>query len=250
MNILGVIPARYHSKRFEGKVIADLCGKPVVQWVWENVRAARSIQRVMICTDDRRVARVVSGFGAEVLMTPASLSSGTERIVYAVKKYKLRADIVVNIQADEPFLKPSDIDILAKLLKNEKKASVATLKTPLESDRTSVNVVKVVTDKKGYALYFSRLPIPYIRDTMEFDARKIRYYQHVGIYAYTRNFLKNFKKLASSALEQAEKLEQLRFLENGYSIKVAEIAESFKGIDTPEDLKQARRLMQKERNHA
>lgn len=250
MNILGVIPARFHSKRFEGKVIADLCGKPVVQWVWENACAARSIRRVVICTDDQRVARVACGFGADVLMTPASLNSGTERIAYAVKKYGLSADVVVNIQADEPFLKSSDIDVLAGLLKHEKKASVATLKTRLVRNSASANVVKVVTDMKGYALYFSRLPIPYIRDTMDPGANNIPYYQHIGIYAYTRNFLKNFKQLKDSVLEQAEKLEQLRFLENGYSIKVGEIAESFRGIDTPEDLKQARKLMQKERKHA
>lgn len=246
MKTIGIIPARYASKRFPGKVIADLCGKPVVQWVWEQASSARCLREVMVCTDDLRVKRVVESFGGTVLMTPAELQSGTERIAYAVKRYSLRADIVVNIQSDEPFITPGDITLLDSLLRREKKAVVATLMTPVSLARLSCpNVVKVVTDQKGYALYFSRLPIPYIRDTIE--KFPVTYFQHIGVYAYTMPFLRAFKKMRPSILERAEKLEQLRFLDNGYAIKVGRVASAPLGIDTPEDLEHAKMMFLKKK---
>jgi len=245
MTAVGFIPARFASTRFKGKVIADLCGKPLLRWVWENASRSKLLAEVIVCADTGKVAGVAASFGAKVLMTPPTLRSGTERIAYAVHRYAIKADIVVNIQADEPFLRTPDIDLLVKTLRHEKKAVVATLKTRLLREIDNPNIVKVVTDCRGYALYFSRLPIPGIRDTMDSCSGTVRYWQHVGIYAYRGDFIRRFRSLKPSALETAEKLEQLRFLENGYAVKVAEISSAHKGIDTPEDLKEAERIIRK-----
>ena len=235
---IGVIPARYSSTRFEGKVLADLGGKPVVQHVWEKASQAKSLNDLIIATDDQRVADVVKGFGAKVVLTSIDQPSGTDRLAEVVNPIDVK--IIVNIQGDEPFVHPTMIDELVRTLLEDKDICMATVvkKITKKEELMDPNVVKVVIDRQGNALYFSRSPIPFEKGGLS----KV-FYKHLGIYAYTKDFLFTFTHLPKSNLEMAESLEQLRVLENNYKIRTIETNFDTVGIDTPEDLERAKVIL-------
>lgn len=240
MDAIGIIPARYDSTRFEGKLLADLCGKPVIQHTWENAKKSKSIEDLIIATDDKRIYSFVKGFGAKAIYTSKAHRSGSDRLTEVVSTIDTK--VVVNIQADEPFIHPTMIDDVVSFLLRDKSIHMATLchKIKDEHDLLDPNVVKVVTDRKGFALYFSRSPIPY---TSRSETEAMSHYKHIGLYAYTKDFLFTFKSLPQSRLEKIERLEQLRVIENGYRIKVIETRFDTIGIDTPEDLQKAIELI-------
>ena len=239
MEAVGIIPARYGSTRFEGKLLADFCGKPVIQHTWENAKKSKSIDDLIVATDDKRIYNVAKGFGANVVYTSIAHKSGSDRLTEVAAS--IDAKIIVNIQADEPLLHPSMIDDVAGAILKDKTLVMATLchKISNAAQIHDPNVVKVVFDRNGLALYFSRSPIPYERMGSDDKLQVIDYYKHIGIYAYAKDFLFTFKSLPQSRLEKTEKLEQLRVLENGYRIKVIETKFDTIGIDTPEDLEKA-----------
>lgn len=230
------IPARLGSTRFPGKVLADRTGRPLIQHVYEAVRGAAALSRVVIATDDARVMNAAAGFGAEAVLTGTHHPNGTSRIAEAAAKLGLADDqIVVNVQGDEPELDPRAIDAaVAALVRGESDAGavVGTVASPMNGsdDPADPNVVKVVLDQRGCALYFSRSRVPFDRD----GTRAMRYLRHIGMYVYRRRFLDQYVRLAPTPLEQAEQLEQLRVLEHGHRIAVAEFATRHVGIDTPE----------------
>ena len=236
MNVIGIIPARYHSVRFDGKLLHDLCGKPVIQHTWENAKKSKSIEDLIIATDDKRIYRTAKSFGAKVVYTSEAHQSGSDRLTEAVTS--IDAKIIVNIQADEPFIHPSMIDDVVSPLLKDKSIYMTTLCHKIKNPHEIVdpNVVKVVMDRNGFALYFSRAPIPY---ALRHETRVTSCYKHIGLYAYTKDFLFTFKSLPQSRLEKNENLEQLRVIENGYKIKVMETKFDTIGIDTPEDLQNA-----------
>jgi 3-deoxy-manno-octulosonate cytidylyltransferase (CMP-KDO synthetase) len=227
-----VIPARFASTRFPGKPIAELWGKPLVQHVYERARQARLASRVIIATDDTRIATIARDFGAEVAMTRADHPSGTDRVAEVAAS--IIADLWVNVQGDEPLLQPEMIDAAIAPLAADPSIPMGTLCCPIEeaAELANPNVVKVVFDQDGFALYFSRLPIPFVRDHGPGVAR----YRHIGLYAYRRDFLLQVGRLAPTPLERAEKLEQLRVLEHGHRIKVVVVPHTSPGVDTPADL--------------
>lgn len=231
-----IIPARYGSTRFPGKPLAELWGKPLIRHVWERARRAERCHRVIIATDDDRIAAAARGFGAEVAMTRGDHASGTDRAAEVAAG--LSAELVVNVQGDEPLVEPAAIDAAVAPLADDPTISMGTLCSPVESvgDLANPNVVKVVVDGAGFALYFSRLPIPFVRD----DRAEVRRYRHIGLYVYRREFLLELAGLPPTPLEQAEKLEQLRALEHGYRIRVVQVASASPGVDTPEDLERLR----------
>lgn len=233
MKVIVVIPARYGSSRMEGKVLAQESGKYLVQHTFEQARKAGSADQVLIAADDSRVLRACQEFGAPCVMTRTDHPSGTDRIAEAVSD--LDCDIVVNLQADEPEINPDYIDRVARLLVDHPKADMATLLAPFESagQAADPNIVKCVTDPTGRAIYFSRSVIPYDRRAGGLGAAGL-YKRHLGIYAYRKAFLIRFPKLKPSLLEQAEKLEQLRAIENGYTILTAMVEKTWDGIDTPQ----------------
>lgn len=238
--VVAIVPARYESTRLPGKPLALIHGKPMIQHVVERTRAVPLVDRVLVATDDVRVAEVVRRFAGEVVMTSATHQSGTDRIAEVAGG--LDADIVVNVQGDLPFLQAETLGAAVALLRADATLPMATVKAPIRDVEAMRNphVVKVVTDRDGYALYFSRSPLPYWRDGAGDD---VLGYQHIGLYAYRRDFLLTFARLAPTALERAEKLEQLRALEWGFRIKVAETAAGVGiEVDTPEDLERARAL--------
>jgi 3-deoxy-manno-octulosonate cytidylyltransferase (CMP-KDO synthetase) len=254
MGFIVIIPARYGSSRFPGKPLADLCGKPMVVRVAEQaVRSGAS--EVIVATDHDGIAAAVRAAGHDVVMTRADHVSGTDRLaeVAASRRYGARR-IVVNVQGDEPLIAPALIRRVAENLESHREAQIATAAHPLAAVRelTDPNVVKVVLDRAGYALYFSRAPIPYARDAY---ARGIRalprglpVYRHLGIYAYRASFLRDFSKLEAPAIERFEALEQLRALAHGYRISVAITRSTPQpGIDTPADLQRARRVLARSR---
>lgn len=243
MAFVVVIPARYASSRLPAKPLADIAGKPMLQWVWQQATLSGA-SRVVIATDDERVAQVARQFGAEVLMTSNAHNSGTERLAEVVTTLGLAADtVVVNVQGDEPFIPPAIISQVAANLAAQQKARMATLSVPIDAatEVANPNVVKVVTDQHGYALYFSRAMIPFDRDS-RFGHELTRYYQrHIGIYAYRAGFILDYVSWPVSTLEQIECLEQLRVLWQGEAIHVAPAAQVPPvGVDTPDDLARAR----------
>jgi 3-deoxy-manno-octulosonate cytidylyltransferase (CMP-KDO synthetase) len=244
---IGVIPARWGATRFEGKVLANLLGTPMIQHVWENAKKARTLDDLIVACDDERILKAVEGFGGKAIYTSPDQPSGTDRLAEVVNA--MDVDIVVNIQGDEPLIKPIMIDNLVMALQEEKIAQMATIikKIDDDSELTNSNVVKVVVDKNGYALYFSRYSIPYNRTSEKDHGKRPVYYKHIGLYAFTKDFLFTFKKLPHSYLENAEKLEQLRALEYGYKIKVVETKFDTVGVDRPEDLKRAEEALLRER---
>lgn len=231
-NILCVIPARYASTRLPGKPLADIAGKPMIQRVYERALGAKRPSSVLVATDYQTVYDVVAGFGGQAVMTSPSHPTGTDRLAEVAGKYP-DADIIINIQGDEPLIDPVAIDDLAAAFDADPQLQMATIMTELdESEYMEPSAVKVVTDRSGYALYFSRSLIPYPRTKPE----AMRWYKHIGVYAYRRNFLLTFASLAPTPLEQTESLEQLRALDYGYRIKVIKSDQRFVGVDTPEDL--------------
>ena len=237
MEAIGIIPARFGATRFDGKLLADLCGKPVIQHTWENAKKSKAIEDLIIATDDKRIYNACKGFGAKVIYTSKAHKSGSDRLTEIVAS--IETNIVVNIQADEPLIHPSMIDdVVSPLLKTKEVVQMATLchKIKEEYELFDRNVVKVVMDRKGFAMYFSRSVIPYKPRAINNGHGIKRHYKHIGLYAYTKDFLFTFKSLPQSPLEKIEKLEQLRVLENGYKIKVVETKHETVGIDTPEDL--------------
>lgn len=239
MRNLGIIPARYGSTRFEGKVLAPLGGKPLLLHVLANARSALSLERILVATDDARVADVARGAGAEVLLTPASLPSGSDRAAFAVRALETdgaRFDVVVNLQADEPFLPGDAVDRAVALLAEDADADVGTLAVPaMPEEAADPHAVKVVLDKRGRALYFSRSAIPHGAG----HAGGVPLLRHLGLYAFRRAYLDRFVGLGPGKLEQAEKLEQLRALEDGAVIRVAVGDWPAVGVDTREDLARA-----------
>ncbi len=228
--ILGVIPARFASQRFPGKALASLAGKPLLQHVYERAAAARYLSNVIVATDDDRIAAAARQFGAPVRMTRDDHRSGTDRVAEVAASEK--ASIIVNIQGDEPLIDPGAIDTLVLAILDRDEVPMATLKRKIEDPREieNPNVVKVVTARNGDALYFSRSPIPFFR------GQHRTWFKHIGLYVYQREFLLKYSDLAVGPLEEAEKLEQLRALENGHRIRVAETEYQSIGVDTPEDL--------------
>lgn len=241
MKIIGIIPARWASSRLEAKVMADINGKPMIQHVWERVKQSRELHEVVIACDDDRIFQKASAFGAKVVMTSPEHPSGTDRIAEAVQK--VGGDIVINIQGDEPLIDPKLVDQLARELAEHPSVPMATAVTRIKKSEevTNPNVVKAILDNNGFALYFSRLPIPFYRDGGHFEDQV--YYKHFGIYAYRKDFLILLSKLPKSRLETAEKLEQLRVLENGYRIKAVLTDFETIGVDTAEDLEKVRKLL-------
>lgn len=235
MSVVAVIPARYASTRFPGKPLARETGKYLIQHVYERVRLARGLSRVIVATDDNRIFAAVREFGGEAAMTRADHASGTDRIAEVAAG--LDADVVLNVQGDEPEIEPSSIELLIELMRRRPEASMATLACPFpaDADPADPNAVKVVVDHNGFALYFSRSLIPYPRDTSGTVDVPSNWLLHIGIYAYRRAFLLSYAGLRPSRLEQTEKLEQLRALENGHRLVVGWVERACVGIDTPAD---------------
>jgi 3-deoxy-manno-octulosonate cytidylyltransferase (CMP-KDO synthetase) len=242
MRVLGIIPARFASSRFPGKPLIDLCGKPMIQRVYEQALKAASLDEVWVATDDTRIAQVVRAFGGQAVMTPKSCPTGTDRLAIAAKGKAGKGDIVVNIQGDEPLLPPAMIDTLVALLLKDKAAAMATLAHPIKdkAEFANPNAVKVVLAANGRALYFSRASIPYPRAK---SAGIAGAYKHIGLYAYRAEFLKRFTKLKPTPLERTESLEQLRALEHGFAIQVGLVAKTTQAVDTPQDAARVRGLL-------
>ncbi len=242
--VLVVIPARYASRRLPGKPLIELAGKPMIQHVVERARRATSAQRVLVATDDERIARAVTDFGGEAVLTRSEHRSGTERLAEVAAR--IPAAIYVNVQSDEPLIEPGAIDLAAGLLLAEPGLGLATLAAPLRDARQLLepSVVKVVTDFEGNALYFSRAPIPWVQNPDQAD--RARYLRHLGLYAYRRETLLEYPTLPPGELEQIEQLEQLRWLENGYRMRVALTVSEAVGVDTPEDVERVRALLSAE----
>ncbi len=240
---MGVIPARFSSSRFPGKVLSPISSKTMLQHVYERASQARYLTSTIIATDDERVYSVARNFGARVVMTRADHPSGTDRVAEAASAES--AEIVVNIQGDEPLIDPAAIDMAILPLVHDPEVRMATLKKRIENPReiNDPNVVKVVTDRAGDAIYFSRCPIPYFRQDLE-GSPGAAYFKHIGLYVYRRNLLLGYSALPVGRLEQAERLEQLRAIENGFRIRVVETDYESVGVDTPEDLKRVSRLME------
>ena len=244
-------------------MLANLLGKPLIQHVWERAKESRMLDDLIIATDNEEVIKVVEGFGGKAVYTSKDQPSGTDRIAEVINP--LEVEVIVNIQGDEPLMHHAIIDSLANTLLEDKTIPMATAVKKIDriKDVLNPNVVKVVIDKDGYALYFSRSPIPYVRKTDEpqsmldihswfpghLSEEELRvYYKHIGIYAYTKDFLFTYTNLPKSKLEETEKLEQLRAIENGYKIKTIETEFDTVGVDTPEDLKKAEEILKKQGN--
>jgi 3-deoxy-manno-octulosonate cytidylyltransferase (CMP-KDO synthetase) len=254
---VAIIPARYDSTRFAGKALALLREKPLIQHVYENVKHAGLIDSVLVATDDKRIYKAVEDFGGRAVMTSAAHASGTDRIAEAARD--IECDFVVNIQGDEPFIMPQMVDDVVTLLSGDDRASIGTLAKRISDVKEvlSPDVVKVVLDGEGFALYFSRSPIPYVRDEWrlfpspppgkgsisfelkpsEDSQKRHHFFKHIGIYGYRRESLMRFSALGSTMLEVTERLEQLRALVCGMRIKVKETDYDTLGIDTPDDLR-------------
>ena len=245
MQTIGVIPARYESTRFPGKPLADILGKSMIQRVYEQASAASLLDEVIVATDDERIFSAVSMFGGKVVMTSKEAANGTERIAEVAQN--LDASLIVNIQGDEPVINPEAINQLINVMKDETVAPVGTLVKSVKNYEilTNPNIPKVVVDNNFYAIYFSRSAIPFYRDND--DQKKwihnFNYYQHIGLYIYKRDFLVEFVKWSPSKLEKAEQLEQLRILENGFKIKVAETESNSISVDIPEDIKKVKQYL-------
>lgn len=240
--VVAVIPARYGSRRLPGKPLLEICGKPLIRWVWERARGARTVGRVVVATDEPRVAKVVEGFGGEAALTSPEHPSGTDRVAEVARR--LSAEVVVNVQGDEPFLDPEVVDqVVARLIEGDFPMATAAKRIDDPKQLRDPSVVKVVLDMEGCALYFSRSPIPFLRDVPEEGwLDKAKFLKHIGIYAYRRDFLMTLSELPPAPLELSEKLEQLRALEHGYRIAVAETEHDCFSVDTPEDLARAREM--------
>lgn len=245
MTVLAIIPARFASSRFPGKPLAPLSGRPMIHWVYERARAARRVDDVIVATDDERIADAVRGFGGRAVLTSPRHRSGTDRLAEVVRGLPNGSvTAVVNVQGDEPLLDPLAIDRAVAPLLEDPAVEMATLSTPITRAEVldDPNTVKVVTDARGYALYFSRAPIPWWRDGRPADGSP-QAAKHIGLYVYRPDTLLRIASLAPTPLETAESLEQLRALEHGIRIKVVAVDHDSIGIDTPEDLRRAEALV-------
>ena len=236
MKVLGIIPSRYESTRFPGKSLIDIMGKTMIQRVYEQAKKSKQLDDLVVATDDQRIFEEVKGFGGSVIITGKHHKNGTERCLEVAES--LQAQFVVNIQGDEPFIQPEQIDKLCSIISSDTDLATLIKRIKDPSDLGNPNLVKVVKSLDDHALYFSRSPIPFDRSMNKaptLPSKKI-YWKHIGIYAYRTEVLSQIVKLEESALEKMESLEQLRWLENGYKIKTAETHFESMGIDTPEDL--------------
>ena len=245
MKFIGIIPARFQSTRFPGKPLVNLGDKPIVQWVYEN--AKKALDEVYVATDDERIFQAVEAFGGKAVYTSPNHQSGTDRCAEAAQKLavKLKFDVVINIQGDEPFIRPEQIEGLKGCFATPE-TEIATLIKPIANiaEITNVNRPKVVINKNQEAMYFSRSPIPFVRDSQPGEwINRNTFYSHIGMYAYRYDILLELTKLPTGILEKAESLEQLRWLENGFRIKTAQTIFENIGIDTPEDLEEAMKFM-------
>ena len=235
MKFLGVIPSRYGSTRLEGKPLKDICRHTMIEWVYKRTKLS-NLDEVVVATDDERIYEEVERFGGKAILTSKEHENGTSRIAEVCTKYE-DYDVIVNVQGDEPLIEPDMINSIINSFKEDDTISMSTLKYKIDSieEIENLNYVKVITDKKGYALYFSRSVIPYPR---KLDIQN--YYKHVGIYGYKRDFVVEYAKMEPTPLELSESLEQLRALENGYRIKVIETPYKIIGVDTQEELEKVR----------
>lgn len=240
--VLGVIPARLGSTRLKRKMLAEIAGQPLIFYTWKQALKAKELDAVLIATDSREIFKVAKNFGAEVVMTSSNLNSGTERVAEALKKFKkFSPDIVVNIQGDEPLISAAAIDLSINELIKDRKILIATPATSLVSqiNLNSPNFVKVVTDERNNALYFSRSILPYPRASFR------NFFKHIGLYAFRKDFLLKYVKLPATDLERAEKLEQLRILEHGYPIKVVKGKFRNLEVNTQQEFFTVKRIIEK-----
>jgi 3-deoxy-D-manno-octulosonate cytidylyltransferase len=244
-DILGVIPARWESKRFPGKSLAILKGKPLIQWVWERAVQVKGVSKWLVATDDKRIYETVFGFMGLAVMTSPHHHSGTDRIAEVVEKNP--AEIIINVQGDEPLLEPSSVEAILSAMELDSEAQVGTAAFPIHSmaELDDPNVVKVLIDLNHRALAFSRSPIPYVRDSESLQSWLDLgiHYCHLGCYVYRREALLRFAHWEPGPLEQAEKLEQLRFLEHGIPMICTIVSQGSPGVDTPEDLQRIERMI-------
>ncbi|MCA9484709.1 MAG: 3-deoxy-manno-octulosonate cytidylyltransferase [Nitrospina sp.] len=245
LKTVGIIPARWGSTRFPGKPLAPILGRPMIQWVVEAALKAVRLSQVIVATDDSRILDAVKGFGGCAELTSDQHRTGSDRIAEVAARGQW--DLVVNIQGDEPLIDPADIDRAVKGLADNPDIPVSTLMAPVktEDERDDVNVVKVVTDARGRALYFSRSPIPHNRDGGG-EAPLEGVFRHLGLYAYRSSFLREFTRMPSTPLEELEKLEQLRILESGFPILVLNTENRSPGVDRPEDIEKLETLLAKQ----
>ena len=244
MRVLAVIPARFASTRLPGKPLVPLVGKPMIERVWDRVRQASSVAGVLVATDDERIRSAVQAFGGEAVMTRSDHRTGTERIAEVAASRK-DVDIFVNVQGDEPLIDPAAIDQAVEAIEADSEVNISTLAVPISNapDIMDPNVVKVVLDFDGNALYFSRAPIPWVRDRG--GPVHAQHLKHLGLYAFRRDALLEFATFPQGDLERVEQLEQLRWLENGYRIRVAETEHDSVSVDVPEDVKRVEALLSK-----
>jgi 3-deoxy-manno-octulosonate cytidylyltransferase (CMP-KDO synthetase) len=238
--VVGIIPARFHSTRLPGKPLALIAGRPMIEHVYRRAQEARQLDAVVVATDDDRVASAVDAFGGTAVMTAVDHATGTDRLAEVARA--LSCEVVVNVQGDEPLIEPSTIDAVVRLLLDRPEDVMSTVRRRIEdpADLTNPSVVKVVTDTRGYALYFTRSAVPYVRPGHPAPV----YWRHLGLYGYRRAFLLKIATVPSSPLERAEGLEQLRALEHGHRISTAETTADSIGVDTPTDLERVRQLLE------
>ncbi len=238
-----IIPARYSSTRFPGKALFVIAGKPLIQHVFDRCRKARLVDRIIVATDDMRIAECAFDFGAEVALTPSKLPSGTDRVAFVAARLE-KTPIIINVQGDEPLVDPRVIDRLVEVMRAHRDVPMITAATqfPKDADVSNPHAVKVVLDRNGDALYFSRSVIPYQRDAMA-ASKPLLYLRHLGIYGYRRKFLLQLVKMKPTMLEQAEQLEQLRALHCGVRIRVLTTHHLSPGVDTPEDVPKIEALL-------
>jgi 3-deoxy-manno-octulosonate cytidylyltransferase (CMP-KDO synthetase) len=241
--VVVVIPARYGATRLPGKPLVQLAGKPMIQRVYERAKLAKTTSRVIVATDDDRILQAVQDFGGEAFMTRADHRTGTERVAEVAAH--VEGDVFVNVQGDEPLLDPAAVDTAVNSLREEPNADVATVATPIRTpaDIMDPNVVKTVLDFDSNALYSSRAPVPWVRDTA--NKIQVRHLKHLGLYAFQRAALLEYPTLPQGELERIEQLEQLRWMENGVKIRVAEVEHDAVSVDVPEDVARVEKLLQK-----
>jgi 3-deoxy-manno-octulosonate cytidylyltransferase (CMP-KDO synthetase) len=250
-HIVAIIPARYGSTRLPAKPLIDLCGKTMIQHVYERAKAATLVDSVVVATDHQQIIDTVSAFGGKAVMTPKEIASGSDRIAFVAKNLP-EASIIVNVQGDEPLIPPEMIDQAIQPLIEDSSIHIGTVVKPINSpeEMRNPNVVKAVLDLNGFALYFSRSTIPFMRDNTSIDSwyQHHRYYKHFGLYVYRRGFLSKYSSWEETSLERAEKLEQLRILEHGYKIKAVVTEHDTIPIDTAEDAERVRQILIKTMN--
>lgn len=244
VKVVVVIPARYASMRLPGKPLVSLAGKPMIQRVYERAKLATRANRVVVATDDERIVRAVEGFGGEARMTRSDHRTGTERVAEVAAHEE--GDVFVNVQGDEPLLDPAAVDTAVESLLEEPASAIGTVATPIKTpaDIMDPNVVKTVLDFDGNALYFSRAPVPWVRDTA--SKIQVRHLKHLGLYVFQREALLEYPTLPQGELERIEQLEQLRWLENGWKIRVAEVEHDAVSVDVPEDVARVEKLLASE----